>query len=203
MSRVLIATENRGKVTELHALLGERVDVASLDDVGLAGAEETGETFEENAILKATSAARSTGLIAIADDSGIEVDALGGAPGVRSARYDGEGATDERNRVKLLRELAALGAVDRAARFVCAIAVASPDGEVRTFHGALDGTVATEPRGSGGFGYDAILMLQDGRTVAELTPDEKNRISHRGTALKNALPYINELIGSEAATVEG
>jgi XTP/dITP diphosphohydrolase len=201
MTRVLIATGNRGKIAEIQAMLGDAAEAVPLSVLGLEGAEETGSTFEENAILKARQGATESGLVTVADDSGIEVDALHGAPGVRSARYAGEPSDDERNRLKLLRELE--NNEDRSARFVCVIAVAAPDGSVKTFRGTLDGVVTRAPRGSGGFGYDSLLELPDGRTAAELSSAEKNAISHRGTALRNALPYLHELLVSMAATPEG
>jgi XTP/dITP diphosphohydrolase len=198
MKRVLVATGNIGKIRELKALLGEGVEVLSLSDVGLDGAAETGTTFEENALLKAEQAARATGMVAVADDSGIAVDILDGAPGVWSARYSDPDATDARNRDKLLRALAATPDDGRTARFVSVIAVVAPDGASRTFLGTLEGCVARSERGTGGFGYDSIFELADGRTVAELPADEKNRISHRGMALRNALPYIHSLLADEA-----
>lgn len=198
MKHILVATGNPGKVRELDSLLGPEVQVLSLADVGLEGAEETGATFEENAFLKANHAARQTGLLTVADDSGIVVDALGGAPGVRSARYSGPGATDASNREKLLRELAEVPSGRRTARFVSVIAVVAPDGRGQAFLGTLEGDVAVSERGQGGFGYDSIFQLPDGRTVAELSHDEKNSISHRGTALRNALPYIYSLLAEQA-----
>lgn len=198
MKRVLVATGNMGKVGELKALLGEGIGVLSLADAGLDGAEETGTTFEENALLKAHQAARAADMVTVADDSGIVVDALGGAPGVWSARYSGRDATDAGNREKLLRELRDTPAAQRAARFVSVIAVVAPDGRAQTFLGTLSGSVAMEERGAGGFGYDSIFELPDGRTIAELPADEKNRISHRGMALRNALPYIHSLLADEA-----
>ncbi len=198
MKRVLVATGNTGKVNELKALLGEGIDVIALSDVGLEGAEETGTTFERNAFIKADLAARTSGLLTVADDSGIVVDALDGAPGVWSARYAGPGATDSDNRAKLLGELADIAKDERAARFVSVIAVVTPDGRSNTFVGTLEGSVGRTERGAGGFGYDSIFELPDGRTVAELTAEEKNRISHRGMALRKALPYIHSLLDDEA-----
>ncbi len=196
--RLLIATGNAGKIAELAALIGDQAEVVSLAEAGIASPEETGTTFEENAALKAVNAARESGLVTVADDSGIEVDALAGAPGVRSARFAGDDATDEQNTAKLLREMEEVPDEDRTARFVSVIVVATPDGRTKAFRGALEGMVGRSPRGSGGFGYDPVMVLPDGRTVAELEPAEKNRISHRGTALRNALPYIHELLESEA-----
>ncbi len=196
MARLVVATGNRGKIAELSALFDGAVDVVSLAEAGLDSPEETGLTFTENAVLKATTASRESGLIAVADDSGIEVEALGGAPGVRSARYAGVGATDEANSAMLLRAMEGMPESERAARFVCAIAVAVPDGRCEVFHGTLDGVIGREARGTGGFGYDAVMVLADGRTVAELSAEEKNRISHRGKALRNALPYLRDVLDS-------
>lgn len=203
MIQLLLATSNRGKIAELQTMLGPSVDVVSLADLGIESPEETGATFAENAVLKARHGAAASGLVTVADDSGIEVDALGGAPGVRSARYAGEPSDDERNRQKLLRELRGVPADKRTARFVSEIAVAVPGGNVRTFHGTLDGRVGDSPRGTGGFGYDSLLELPDGRTVAELTPEEKNAISHRGVALRNALPFLHTVIEMMARAPEG
>lgn len=196
MIQLLLATRNRGKIAELQAMLGPLVEVVSLADLDIDSPEETGATFAENAALKARHGAEASGLVTVADDSGIEVDALDGAPGIRSARYAGEPGDDERNRVKLLEEMRGVLTERRSARFVSEIAVATPGGEVRTFRGTLDGQVAETPRGSGGFGYDSLLQLPDGRTVAELSPEEKNAISHRGVALRNALPYLHTVLES-------
>lgn len=202
MIHLLLATRNRGKIAELQAMLGPSVEVVSLAALDIESPEETGATFAENAELKARHGAAASGLVTVADDSGIEVDALNGAPGIRSARYAGEPGDDERNRAKLLEELQGVLTVCRSARFVSEIAVATPGGEVRSFHGTLEGRVAESPRGSGGFGYDSLLQLPDGRTVAELTPEEKNAISHRGVALRNALPYLQTVIESMAVRPE-
>ncbi len=198
MIKLLLATSNRGKIAELQAMLGTTAEVVSLADIGVVGPEETGMTFAENAVLKARHGAEASGLITVADDSGIEVDALDGAPGIRSARYAGEPGDDAKNREKLLHELQGFPANRRTARFVCEIAVATPGGDVRTFAGTLEGRVANAPRGTAGFGYDSLLELPDGRTVAELAPDQKNAISHRGAALRNALPYLHSVIESMA-----
>jgi XTP/dITP diphosphohydrolase len=147
--------------------------------------EETGETFAENALIKARAAARFTGLIAAADDSGIEVSALDGAPGVRSARFAGEGATDRQNNEKLLTLMAGIPEGEREARFVAVIALASPDGREITVRGECRGLVTTAPRGDGGFGYDPVFFYPPlGKTYAEMTDSEKGRISHRGLAIQ-------------------
>lgn len=192
---LLVATENPHKLEEYAALLTElRARLLTPRDAGLgAMPEETGETFEENALLKARWCALGSGLPSLADDSGLEVDALGGAPGVRSNRWAGPGKTDA-DRVRLLLER--LGDVPddaRGARFVCVVAVVLPDGSERTFRGVLEGRIARAPRGEGGFGYDPIMyVLELGRTVAELPTGEKNKLSHRGRAARLALPWLRE-----------
>lgn len=199
MKQLLIATGNAGKISEFRALLSaDDVRIVSLPDLKVESPEETGATFEENAVLKARHAARVCELVAVADDSGIVVDALDGAPGVISARFSGPNATDASNRELLLRRLEESGSGDRTARFVCVIAVAHPDGRVETFDGSLEGTIATEERGTGGFGYDPIFELSDGMTVAQLSPEQKNRISHRAMALRKALPYIRSVLDADA-----
>src|SRR2546422_9282013 len=149
--------------------------------------EETGTTFVENAILKAKAYARASDLLSLADDSGLEIDALGGAPGVYSARYLGEGMPyEERFRV-ILEQLKAQPVEQRTARFRCVIALAEPSGYVRTVEGVIEGVIAQEPRGENGFGYDPIFFVPElGKTTAELTPEQKNRISHRGRAAQRA-----------------
>jgi XTP/dITP diphosphohydrolase len=184
--RVVLATGNRGKLRELRALLEDfSLEVVPQSELGVESVEETGTTFEANALLKARHAARVTGLPALADDSGLEVDALDGRPGVRSARYAGESATDADNNAKLLEELAAAGE-PRTARYRCVIAyVASADDEAPLLaSGSWEGAIAREPRGDGGFGYDPLFLVGAGQlTAAELPADEKNRVSHRAQAL--------------------
>jgi XTP/dITP diphosphohydrolase len=188
---VVLSTRNEHKVREFAGLL-EGFEVARLpDDVKLP--PETGETFADNALIKARAAAAATGGPAIADDSGIESAVLGGAPGVRSARYAGEDASDEENLAKLLREAPA----GSAARYVCVIAYV--DGaEERLFEGECTGTLAAEPRGSGGFGYDPAFLpddVADGRTMAELSPAEKDAISHRGRAARALRAWLDGRTG--------
>ena len=188
--RLVLATRNPHKVREFAQLLAGHEVVPLPDDVELP--PETGETFAENALGKARAAAAATGMAAIADDSGIEAAALGGAPGVRSARYAGEDATDEENLVKLLREVPADG--DRRVAYVCALAYVDPDGRERLFEGRCEGELAHEPRGEGGFGYDPAFLpadLPDGRTMAELAPEEKDAISHRGRAARALLAWLD------------
>ena len=184
--KVVLATKNAGKAKEIGRMLeGSGVEIISLE--GFPEVElppETGKTMKENALLKARAAAGATGLPALADDSGLEVDFLGGAPGVYSARYSGEKATDEENWKKLLRELEGVPAEKRAARFRCAIALVGFDAEEHLFEGVFEGLIAEAPIGNGGFGYDPVFFVPEaGRTAAELAPDEKNRISHRARAI--------------------
>ena len=182
--RLLLGTRNAGKVAELRALLkGLDVELQTVSDLADPPPDppEDAPTYAENAVFKALAYARATGLETIADDSGLEVDALGGAPGVRSRRFFGEDASPaERNRM-LLGLLD--GVTDRTARFVAVIALADPDGRVETFDGEVRGEIAESPRGEDGFGYDPVFVIaEDGRTMAEVPRDEKNAISHRGLA---------------------
>ncbi len=200
MHRLLIATHNRGKVRELYELFaGLEVVCLSLDDAGITTEiEETGSTLEENARLKAAGYARLSGLLTLADDSGLEVDALDGRPGVLSARYGGKpGATDADRCQLVLDQLAGIPETERLARFRCVIALASPGGEVRVAAGACEGRIADTPRGSYGFGYDPIFFLPEyGVTMAELEPAVKNRISHRARAAQAIIPMLKALLGS-------
>ncbi len=197
MRTLLVATHNKGKLREYRELLRDLpVRLVYLDDVGIhEDVPETGSTFEENAIQKATACARLSGLLTLADDSGLEVDALGGAPGVHSKRYAGPDASDEDRIRKLLTELKGVPPEKRTARFRCVIAVATPEGEVITAEGTVEGVIATEPRGHHGFGYDPVFYLPDrGCTMAELPPEEKNRISHRARAAQAIKASLLELI---------
>lgn len=199
---LVLATTNAGKVREFRQLLARLpVRVVGIDAIGVDLPPETGMTFAENAVLKATHAANTSGFLALADDSGLEVDLLGGKPGVRSARYAGEGAGDEANRQHLIQEVrqARLPGADLgdgfAARFRCAIALAQPHGPVEVVEGVCEGRVIPEPRGTGGFGYDPLFLLPDrGVTMAELAPEEKNAISHRARALDRALPILERML---------
>jgi XTP/dITP diphosphohydrolase len=195
MSRVAlrVATRNPGKVREIAALLADLPldlsDAAEMDDVA-----ETGTTFEENAALKARAAARHFGQWALADDSGLEVDALDGAPGIYSARYGGRPTDAARNEL-LLEHLAGVPDAARAARFRAAAALAAPDGRVWVREGACEGRIARAPRGEGGFGYDPLFYLPEyGCTMAELPPATKNRISHRARALAALRPLLERLV---------
>src|SRR4051794_9847947 len=185
---LVLATRNPHKLREFEALLVPHRVIPLPDEVELP--PETGDTFAENATDKARTAAHATGMTAIADDSGIAAAALGGRPGVRSARYAGERAGDEENLEKLLREVPD---DDRRVAYVCALAYADPDGRVHVVEGRCEGTLASEPRGHGGFGYDPAFVpadLDDGRTMAELSPEEKDAISHRGRAARAFLAWL-------------
>lgn len=185
MMKLLIATFNEGKVHEYRALLhGLGLQLVSLVDIGIETViEETGSTFRENALLKARGCAEMAGLWTLADDSGLEVDALDGAPGIYSSRYAGPGATDAANVGLLLERLAGVPPDRRAARFRCVIALVSPNGRAWTCEGTCEGTIAAAPRGTNGFGYDPVFYLPGrGKTMAELSTEEKNRISHRAEA---------------------
>lgn len=193
MKELLVATGNRGKFLEIEALLGEVVEkFYSLDDFpGTPKVEEDGASFEENALKKGKTAARATGKAVIADDSGLEVDVLGRRPGVHSARFAGENATDSANNEKLLREIANFPEEQRSAAFRCVIALCLPDGSCRTFTGSLEGMIIPEARGSNGFGYDPhFLVPKYGKTLAELSLEVKNTISHRGKALVLLKAYL-------------
>ena len=193
--QLVLATRNPHKVAELARIL-EGLDVALLSglDLDIPDVEETGETFEANALLKARAGMESTGYPCLADDSGLVVDALGGEPGVRSARYAGAHGDDAANLALVVERTA--GAAVRTARFVCAAALVTPAGEAVEV-GTLEGTLADRPRGSGGFGYDPILVpLSETRTCAELAPEEKDAISHRGEAFRAIRPAIARLLGS-------
>ncbi|MFI9330682.1 RdgB/HAM1 family non-canonical purine NTP pyrophosphatase [Kitasatospora sp. NPDC052868] len=199
-TRLILATRNQHKVAELRAILGS----AGLD-VELVGADaypeipdvpETGVTFAENALLKAHALARATGLPAVADDSGLCVDVLNGAPGIFSARWAGKHGDDRANLELLLAQLGDIAPEHRGAHFFCAAALALPDGTERVVEGRLLGTLRTAPAGAGGFGYDPILQpLGETRTCAELTADEKNAISHRGQAFRALAPVVRDLLG--------
>jgi XTP/dITP diphosphohydrolase len=195
--KLLIATNNRAKLREYSFLLeGMPYRIVSPKDIGIKQEiNETGKTFEENALLKAKAYASLSNLTTLADDSGLEVDALNGEPGIRSARYAGEGASQAKLIHHLLQKLSGIPWGERGARFKCAIAIASPDGEISTYHGECQGIITFEPKGKEGFGYDPVFYLPElGKTMAELTMEEKNKVSHRGKAAKEARRYL-ELYG--------
>ena len=199
--RIVLATRNAGKVAELREILADvlaRLDatLVGVAEFGVADVVETGVTFEANAALKALTVARETGLPALADDSGLAVDVLGGAPGVFSARWCGRHGDDEANLRLLLAQLADVPDEHRTAAFVCCAVLALPDGQTVAREGVFPGTLTLEPRGENGFGYDPILQVA-GRdeTSAELAPAEKNAISHRGTAFRALAEVLPELLG--------
>lgn len=201
--QLVLATRNAGKVGELRGILAE---VLARTDTELVGMDafpdvpdvvESGVTFEENALLKATFAANATGLPALADDSGLAVEVLGGAPGVFSARWSGRHGDDEANLRLLLAQIADVPDEHRAAAFVCCAALALPGGRTVTRHGRFEGVIVREPRGTNGFGYDPILQVGgDTRTSAELPPAEKNAISHRAKAFAALAEVLPEYLGA-------
>ena len=198
--RVLLASGNRKKAAEIALILGEltgaRFEVLTLADFpGLVSPEETGATFLDNARIKARAGASGSGLPTLGEDSGLAVDALDGAPGIFSARY-AEGG-DRARCDKLLHELASVPPGRRAARFVCAAVFALPDGREESSQGTCEGAIALEQRGAGGFGYDPVFLLPDGRMMAELDPARKAAISHRGQALRQLAPKMVRLLGTD------
>jgi XTP/dITP diphosphohydrolase len=185
--RIVFASKNRGKIKEFKKLLeGTGITLLSLDDYpDMPDVEEDGKTFFENAFKKASAISKYTGEVAVADDSGLEVDFLDGRPGIYSSRFSGQNATDEENIIELLRELKNVPAKERKAAFKCVLVIYRPDGKFESFEGTLKGEIGLEPRGSEGFGYDPVFIVPEyDRTVAELDPDVKNRISHRAEAFK-------------------
>lgn len=186
MKKIIFATENEGKMREIREVLSDLdAQVLSMKEAGVeADIVEDGETFEDNAIIKARTVCALTGEIVLADDSGLEIDALNKEPGVYSARYMAGSPYSEKN-AALLKRLEGVPDEKRTARFVCAAAVAFPDGRVKTVRGVMEGRISHEPKGTNGFGYDPIFYLPEyGCTSAELSMEEKNRISHRGKALR-------------------
>ncbi len=192
---LVIATRNTGKTSEIRDLLkGFPINIKNLDNFGpIPQVEEDGNTFDENAYKKASFTAKILGLPALADDSGLLVEALGGAPGVHSARYAGENATDEQRRAKLLQEME--GKTDRRAAFECVISIAVPTGAALTYEARCEGLITTEPVGSNGFGYDPIFYYPPlKKTFAELTMQEKSRVSHRGKALRELRDEFDKVL---------
>jgi XTP/dITP diphosphohydrolase len=194
--RIVVATSNRGKLSELRALLPDDVHLVTSAEIGLPLPDETGSDIVENALLKARAAAQPDA-IAVADDSGLMVDALGGAPGIFSARFAGQHATDDQNNCKLIELLAGLEHDERSARFCSAVAVVTPDGREYCATGTITGIIVEEPRGMNGFGYDPHFEIDDqeisdfnGRTMAEISLDQKNQISHRARAYRNLLKQL-------------
>lgn len=203
MRRLVFATRNRGKLAELHQLLAlDGVELLGLDDIEVPEIEETGATFAENATAKAQGVMQATGLPALADDSGLEVDALDGAPGVRSARYAGPDASDADRVALLLRNLGGVPTERRTARFRCVVAFvdpAAPD-QVSLHHGSCEGRIIEQPRGSSGFGYDPVFYVEElGQTFAEAAPADKNRLSHRGQAMRGLVQELRRRWAEPAA----
>ncbi len=200
MAKLLIASNNPGKVREYEELLAAEALPLELTFPAQEGLDldvvESGATLEENAILKAQAYASASGLPTLADDSGLEVDALGGAPGVRSARYAGPGTGDADRYRKLLAAMEGVPPQGRAARFRCVVAVALPGGCLETAEGRCEGHIGYEPRGEHGFGYDPVFVVDGagGKSMAELQPEVKNRISHRARAFKAAVPILKRLL---------
>lgn len=195
MKSVIVATKNKGKVKEFERLFSKYgirvktlVDLPEIPDI-----EETGETFEENAIIKAETIAKASNSFVVADDSGLVIDALDGKPGVYSARYAGEGKDDDANIAKVLSELNGVSAEKRTARFYCALAIAGPDFQTITVSGTCEGLILDVRRGSNGFGYDPIFYVpSEEKTMAEMSSERKNELSHRAAAMKNLEPYIEK-----------
>ena len=207
--RIVLATHNQGKVREFRALLAAQPQLQGLSgfdpaaavvDAATAGCSdvpETGVTFRENSLLKARAVAAQTGLPAVADDSGLAVEVLGGAPGIFSARWAGHQASDENNRRLLLQQLADIGPDHRSAAFICVASLVTPDGQEFTAEGRLEGTLLTAEAGEGGFGYDSILQpVGETRSCAQLSMAEKNAISHRGKAFTALVPHIVEALAA-------
>ena len=198
--KIIFATGNEGKMREIREILKElQVPVLSMKEAGVSlNIEENGATFAENAEIKARAVWNCTGGIVLADDSGLVVDALGGEPGVYSARYMGEDTSYEIKNREIIRRLEAVSGQDRSARFVCIIAAVLPDGTVRKTEGTMDGVIAMEPAGEEGFGYDPILYIPEyGKTGAQLTMEEKNAISHRGKALRAMKGELARWLGKD------
>jgi XTP/dITP diphosphohydrolase len=201
--KIEVATTNPGKIAELRAMLDLDVEWLGLDDFeNISDVEETGDTFAENARIKALGYAKQTGLWTIADDSGLVVDALDGAPGVKSARFSGEQGPDRtlldhNNMIKVLELLKNVPTGERTARFVCHLCLAGPDNVLISTNGTLEGIIAEKECGQNGFGYDPIFFIPNlVKTAAQLTPDEKNAISHRGNAIRKLKPLLAALLES-------
>ncbi len=191
---IVIASNNAHKIQEISHMLEDRLNVISMAEAGFTDEiDENGETFEENAAIKARAVAKATGYCALGDDSGLSVDALDGAPGVHSARYCGRHGDDKANNDLLIANMADIPAEDRTAEFVCAMALSLPNGDVTTVRGACPGVITFTPRGEGGFGYDPYFEYLSGETFAEMAQEEKNQISHRANAMRLMLPYLEEL----------
>ncbi len=202
MIKFIIASNNKNKAAELDRILnplGITAVTAKSEGVSLDDVEETGETFAENAMIKAKAAFEKTGLPSVADDSGLVVDALSGAPGVYSARYAGENATDQQLIEKLLKNLEGVEMKDRTANFVSSICCIVDKDTIVTAEGMCDGYISFAPKGEGGFGYDPVFLINDGsgKTFAQLSPDEKDKLSHRGKALRMLYDKLSKIIAND------
>ncbi|MDQ3780239.1 MAG: RdgB/HAM1 family non-canonical purine NTP pyrophosphatase [Chloroflexota bacterium] len=191
---ILIATSNQGKFREFQSLLPDELTLLTLNDLNLELPPEKGTTFAQIAATKALAAAEQSRYLTLADDSGLCVAMLDGAPGIRSARYAGDGASDAENRALLLERLHGIPPPLRGASFICALALAGPNGLIAETTGECHGTIGTEEIGHHGFGYDPIFRLTDGRTLAELEPHAKHEISHRADACKQMIPLLNDYL---------
>lgn len=195
MAQILVITMNPNDNQDLRSLLGDDYDTVTLNDVDANDVTDvSGATLAEISLEMASEGAKQTGLVTVAEASGIAVDRLDGAPGVQSATYAGEDATDEANRDFLLQELHDAPANGRSARLVSVVSVAAPDGQLQTFESTLDGVIADGPRGVEGVGYEPIFELDDGMTIAELLPDQRNEVRPRALAVQQARPFLDELI---------
>lgn len=195
MTQLLIVAEDQRAFDELNSLIDDDdLEIVSPREAGIEIPAESGTTFTQNAMDTADYAARNSGMVAVAESSGIIVDALDGAPGVSSDRYAGTNASDEDNRSLLLERVHEAPSHSRSARLVSVIGVAHPDGRLQTFENVLEGVIADEERGVGGFGYEPIFELDDGMTIAELLPEARERVSPRAVALAEAQPFIRELL---------
>lgn len=193
MRILVLATKNRGKAVEFSALLPADIKIMTLDDMNMLSPDETGMTFAENATMKAVEVSKLVDAIVLADDSGLEVDALNGEPGVYSARYAGEPGNDRSNIDLLLRRLEGVDESKRAGRFVCSVVVARGGDVLFSAEGRCEGRIGHERRGENGFGYDPVFCFDDGRTMAELSTGEKNQISHRAMAYRNVADRLKAL----------
>ena len=195
--KIVVATTNRHKVWEIYLVLKDlKIDLVSLETLSnISLPVEDQHSFKGNALKKARAVAKQTGMAVLADDSGLEVDALSGRPGIYSARYAGENATDEENNQRLLKELTGVPHKKRRAHYTCVIALILPSGEEKTFRGRCDGIITTEKRGVGGFGYDPLFYLpRFKKTMAEISVERKNKISHRGRALTRLMIHLSTLL---------
>lgn len=206
MENFVVATKNKGKLGEIREILADfPFRVASMEEVGIGHEiDETGNTFEENALIKAREVSKLCGEIVMADDSGLEVDYLNGGPGIYTSRYAGEGASDADRNKKLLRALEGVPFAERTARFVCAVAVVFPDGRYFTATGTCDGYIGLQPEGANGFGYDPLFYLPEyGMTTAQLPGELKNQVSHRGRALRLMNEKLKEYMSVSTEGIRG